>query len=230
MSIFLLGFLLGMQHSLEADHLAAVTALVAGTGSAKSAAMQGACWGLGHTLTLMAFGGAFVLLDGLVPVATAKWLEIGVGVMLVGLGVGVLRSLRRKRVHIHRHQHDGVEHIHAHAHDSGRHERQSAHAHEHTKLSGKALMVGLMHGLAGSAALLILVLSTVESATAGLFYIAIFGLGSVLGMAVLSAALTLPLRWSAGQFRAGHRVVQGVLGTVTCSLGCWIIVSGLANA
>ena len=87
-----------------------------------------------------------------------------------------------------------------------------------------------MHGLAGSAALLILVLSTVESPKAGLIYIAIFGLGSVLGMAVLSAALTLPLRWSATQFQTGHRFVQGALGTITCSLGCWIVVSGLISA
>lgn len=230
MSIFLLGFLLGMQHSLEADHLAAVTALVSGSKSVKGAAIQGACWGFGHTLTLMALGGTFVLLDGLVPVETARWLEMGVGVMLVVLGVGVLRNLRRKRVHIHRHQHDGVEHIHAHTHGPEKHQPQNAHAHEHTRLSGKAMLVGLMHGLAGSAALLILVLSTVESATAGLVYIAIFGLGSVLGMAALSAALTLPLRWSASQFQIGHRAVQGALGTVTCVLGCWIIVSGVLSA
>ena len=221
-----------MQHSLEADHLAAVTALVAGTGSTRTAAIQGACWGLGHTLTLMAFGGVFVLLDGLVPVATARWLEIGVGAMLVILGLSVLRSLRKKKVHIHRHHHDGVEHIHAHthAHSGGRHHAAISHSHEHKKVSGRALLVGLMHGLAGSAALLILVLSTVESPLAGLAYIAIFGLGSVLGMALLSAIISLPLRWSASQFRLGHSAVQGVLGSVTCLLGGWIILSGLLAA
>src|SRR5687767_10322845 len=157
-----LGFLLGMQHALEADHVAAVSSIAARRTGVRDIVKHGLTWGLGHTFTLFVFAGAAILLGHAIPENVAKPLEAAVGIMLIGLGMHVLWRLLRDRVHFHQHEHgDGVRHIHAHshAHDLVPHE-QSAHAHEHG-FRWRSLVVGLMHGMAGSAALLVLALTQV---------------------------------------------------------------------
>src|ERR1700682_3640187 len=174
-----LGFLLGMQHALEADHIAAVSSIAAPRSHVGDIVKHGLTWGLGHTLTLFAFAGAAILLGRAIPEQFARPLETAVGIMLVGLGAHVLWRLWRDRVHFHQHGHgDGREHIHVHSHVNETIPHQnSAHLHQHG-FRWRSLLVGLMHGMAGSAALLVLTVSQASSPAVGLGYVALFGSGS----------------------------------------------------
>src|SRR5258707_11040848 len=152
-----LGFLLGMQHALEADHIAAVSSIAARRTHVGDIVKHGLTWGLGDTLTLFAFAGAAILLGRAVPEHFARPLEAAVGIMLLGLGAHVLWRLWRDRLHFHKHRHDdGTVHIHAHSHagETVAHVR-ATHAHAH-RFRWRTLLVGLMHRMAGSAAVLVL--------------------------------------------------------------------------
>ncbi len=223
------GFLLGMRHAVEADHVAAVASLSTRPTSWVQAVRVGAVWGLGHSLTLLIVGTIVLLADSVVPEPIAWGLELAVGVMLVGLGADVLRRLLRDRVHFHVHAHDnGTTHFHAHSHAE---EDGHAHPHDHGHHPGqgfprRALVVGLMHGMAGSAALVLLAISQAPSFAMGLLYIAVFGCGSILGMALLSVAIAVPLRYSAGWIASVsfHQGLQGIIGVATVLVGFALIV------
>jgi len=227
--ILLLGLLVGMKHALEADHVAAVATLATRSASLGERVKLAGMWGLGHAGTLMLFGGTVLALGVSLPDRVARTFEGVVGLMLVALGLDVLRRLRRRGVHFHRHRHgDGRQHLHAHAHDSGT-APAGAHDHEHARgLPLRALLVGTMHGLAGSAALVLLSLELTRSTAQALLYLAAFGIGSVAGMAALSLAISLPLRVASGRFGTAWRLVEGALGVVTVALGCWMAALLLA--
>ncbi|MGE9007180.1 hypothetical protein ACO2JO_01260 [Leptospira interrogans] len=223
-----LGFLLGMQHALEADHIAAVSSIAARRSRVGDIVKHGLTWGLGHTLTLFVFAGAAILLGRAIPESVARPLEAAVGIMLVGLGAHVLWRLWRDRVHFHKHGHgDGTAHIHAHSHagETTPHLR-TAHAHEHG-FRWRTLLVGLMHGMAGSAALLVLTVSQASSAAAGLGYVALFGVGSMIGMGALSTVIAVPLALSARWLTWANRGLQGAVGIVTIAIGATTIVENL---
>jgi hypothetical protein len=215
-----LGFLLGMQHALEADHIAAVSSIAARRSHVGDIVKHGLTWGLGHTLTLFAFAGAAILLGHAIPEQFARPLETAVGIMLVGLGAHVLWRLWRDRVHFHQHGHgDGTVHLHAHSHagETVTHAR-AAHSHAHG-FRWRTLLVGLMHGMAGSAALLVLTVSQASSPAAGLGYIALFGVGSMIGMGLLSTLIAVPLAVSARWLTWANSGLQGGVGIVTIAIG-----------
>ncbi len=226
-SLLALGFLIGLRHALEADHVAAVASLASETRSLGQAARHGAVWGLGHTLTLFAFGSVVILMDTVVPERLAHWLEMAVAVMLVLLGADVLRRLIRDKVHFHFHRHgDETVHFHAHSHRGERHHDPVRHRHAHPAgFPFRALVVGLVHGMAGSAALVLLTLETIDSPWMGLVYIALFGLGSMAGMAVLSVAIAFPLRRSARGLTWLHNGLRAAVGAATVGLGLFTIAS-----
>jgi cytochrome c biogenesis protein CcdA len=219
-----LGFLLGMQHALEADHIAAVSSLAARRTHIGDIVKHGLTWGLGHTLSLFVFAGVAIWLGHAIPEHFARPLETAVGVMLVGLGAHVLWRLWRDRVHFHRHGHsDGTVHFHAHSHagETVAHAR-AAHAHAHG-FRWRALLVGLMHGMAGSAALLVLAASRASSPAAGLGYVALFGIGSMVGMGALSTVIAVPLAVSARWLTLANRGLQGAVGVITVAIGIMTI-------
>ena len=231
-SLLALAFLIGMQHATEADHLAAVATLATRQRSLAKTMKQGIAWGIGHTLTLIVFGGTVLVLGKSIPEHMAQALELAVAVMLIALGIDVLRRLRQKRVHFHVHAHeDGVQHVHAHSHahenaPTGQYRRvhrelMHNHAH-HRHLPLRALAVGMMHGMAGSAALILLSLETVNSFSMGLAYILLFGAGSIVGMAVLSLAIAIPLRISAGSLAWLHTGMTAAVGVFSCGLGAFM--------
>ncbi len=191
-----LGFLVGMQHALEADHLVAVGAMAVERGAGtRKLALRGAVWGLGHSTTLFAICTAVILMGLTLTERTAAALEFAVGVMLVLLGLDVLRRMRQRRIHFHLHSHDGRRHIHAHSHagDSAPH-ADDPHDHRHpVAFPLRAFVVGLVHGAAGSAGLLALAVAATQDAWTAIGYVAIFGLGSIVGMAALTCAAAWPL-------------------------------------
>jgi hypothetical protein len=220
-----LGFLLGMQHALEADHIAAVSSIAARRSHIGDIVKHGLTWGLGHTLTLFAFAGAAILLGHAIPGTIARPIETAVGIMLVGLGAQLLWRLWRDRVHFHRHGHgDGTVHFHAHSHagETTVHAR-AAHAHQHG-FRWRTLLVGLMHGMAGSAALLVLAVSQASSPAIGLGYVALFGIGSMIGMGALSTLIAVPIAVSARWLTFANRGLQGAVGLVTVAIGVRTIV------
>jgi hypothetical protein len=220
-----LGFLLGMQHALEADHIAAVSSIAARRSHVADIVKHGLTWGLGHTLTLFVFAGAAILLGRAIPDSVAQPLETAVGVMLIGLGTHVLWRLRRDRVHFHQHGHgDGTVHFHAHSHagETAPHAR-AAHAHDHG-FRWRTLLVGLMHGMAGSAALLVLTVTQASSPAVGLGYIALFGVGSMIGMGALSTVIAIPLVASARWLTWANRGLQAAVGLVTIAIGVMTVV------
>src|SRR5262245_12118695 len=223
-----LGFLLGMQHALEADHIAAVSSIAARRSHVTDIVKHGLTWGLGHTLTLFVFAGAAILLGRAIPESVARPIETAVGVMLVGLGTHVLWRLWRDRVHFHRHGHDdGTVHFHAHSHagETAPHAR-AVHAHDHG-FRWRTLLVGLMHGMAGSAALLVLAVTQASSPVVGLGYIALFGVGSMIGMGALSAVIAVPIAVSARFLTVANHALQGVVGVVTVAIGLVTVVENL---
>jgi len=218
------GFLLGMQHALEADHIAAVSSIAARRSNVGDIVKHGLTWGLGHTLTLFVFAGAAILLGHAIPEHVSRPLETAVGVMLVGLGAHVLWRLWHDRVHFHQHRHgDGSQHFHLHSHaaDPVPHQR-SVHAHRHG-FRWRTLLVGLMHGMAGSAALLVLAVTQAASPAYGLLYVLLFGVGSMLGMGALSTVIAVPLVISARWLTWANRALQGVVGIVTIAIGAMTI-------
>lgn len=219
-AILILGFLLGMRHAMEADHVAAVASLSTRSATIGQTVFQGVAWGLGHTLTLFLASSVVLFLDAVIPAMVAQGLEAAVGVMLIILGADVLRRLWQSRVHFHVHRHpDGTVHFHAHSHAGETRHDPLHHEHMHRPaFPVRALCVGMVHGMAGSAALILLTLETMTSPSTGLVYVALFGLGSIGGMALLSAVIALPLRTARG-YGWLHNGLQGAVGIVTMVVG-----------
>jgi len=191
-----LGFVIGMAHALEADHLAAVAAMTERRDGRRALIARGAFWGLGHTLALFAICSTVVLLGLSISGRAEAALELVVGLMIAGLGLRVLWRMHRDRIHIHVHEHDGHKHLHAHSH-SGERPHAQDHGHRHRHRVGRrelaTMGIGLVHGAAGSAGLLVLTVAATQSIAQSLVHFAVFGLGSMVGMAALSAVLSLPL-------------------------------------
>jgi sulfite exporter TauE/SafE len=216
------GFLIGLKHATEADHLAAVSTIVAERRSVWSSALIGGFWGLGHTISLLAAGVFVLLLDFQISETVEGRLELGVGIMLTLLGLNVLRKLvRGATLHFHSHEHGGHVHAHPHLHELS-HQDDPA-THHNLKLNARAVLIGMVHGLAGSGALMLLVIPAIESKTLAMVYVAIFGSGSIGGMMLMSFLVGLPFHLTAAKFNNFNRILQGTAGCVSVILGLWIV-------
>ncbi|HYD49013.1 MAG TPA: hypothetical protein VEB21_11725 [Terriglobales bacterium] len=224
LGILFLGFLMGLRHALEADHVAAVAALANRSASTRQNVELAALWGAGHTLVLIAVAAAIVLLGRALPEQIAEGFEIAAGLILIALGIDVLRRLRRAGVHVHVHEHDGGRrHVHAHAHQP--HEPHDASRHEHVHgLRPRALLIGGIHGMAGSAALTLVTFQTLGSLGWAVAYAALFGLGSIAGMVLFTLAISLPLQRTLPHFSRLAFALQLVLGLATIAIGSWMAV------
>lgn len=180
--ILLLGFFLGVKHALEADHIVAISTIVSEEKNPLQASVIGAFWGLGHTASLFIIGIIVLLFNVVIPPMLSVWVELIVGYMLIFLGIQTL--LRQKfLIHKHTHSHNDKEHTHHHVHTK---EKQLHFHHQ------KPFFVGIIHGLAGSGGLMILILGSIHSLLGGVLYLLLFGFGSVLGMMGMSFLLGVP--------------------------------------
>jgi ABC-type nickel/cobalt efflux system permease component RcnA len=217
-----LGLVLGLKHATEADHLAAVSTIVSGHKGLWSSALVGGLWGLGHTFSLFIAGLFVLLLDFQISQTASQWLEFGVGVMLTLLGLNVLRRIvKGGHLHFHPHEHGGHAHAHPHVHDVEK--ADHAATHHGFDLNSRALLIGMVHGLAGSAALMLLVIPTIQSRAIGMLYIVIFGIGSVGGMMMMSFLVGLPFHFSASRFSRFNHLLQFCSGILSIILGLGII-------
>jgi ABC-type nickel/cobalt efflux system permease component RcnA len=230
-----LGLVFGLKHALEVDHVVAVSAIVSEHRNVLRSAVVGGLWGAGHTAALVIVGVLVLVFRVAIPLGVANWLEFGVALMIIGLGVLAIARVLRKRadVHLHRHLHDGQSHVHIHFHDpgtqhaaehsigSGSRSTDSFHSHASARVGFKPLLVGAMHGLAGSAALTLLVLTQVQSALLGLAYLAVFGVGSMLGMMLMSGVIGLPFALSGRRLTNINYGLQTAAGGLSVAFGLW---------
>jgi ABC-type nickel/cobalt efflux system permease component RcnA len=220
-----LGLVFGLKHATEVDHVVAVTTIVSEQRSLWRAAAVGGLWGAGHTASLVVVGLFVLTLRVAIPEGVAGWLEFGVALMIIALGVNAFAKALRGRAdaHVHRHSHGGLEHAHVHFHDSGvaHAAAHAGHAHAVTRVGLKPVLVGAMHGLAGSAALTLLVLAQIDSAALGLLYLMVFGAGSVFGMMLMSGLVGLPFVLSSHRLSGLSNGLQTCAGVASVAFGLW---------
>jgi ABC-type nickel/cobalt efflux system permease component RcnA len=218
-----LGFVLGLRHALDPDHLVAVSTIVSEHKSVGRSSIIGTFWGAGHTTSLLAVGTVVVLLRTAIPDRIGPWLELPVALMLIGLGINATwRALRERglEIHTHVHSHEGSpEHAHLHMHRGKEHD----HRHQLLRLGRRPFLVGLVHGVAGSAAITLAVLLTIPSMLLGLVYIAVFGIGSIGGMLVMSALISLPFAVTAQRFATINGGIRLLAGAFSIGFGLFLV-------
>ena len=216
------GFVLGLKHATDADHLAAISTIVSERRSLLGSAVIGGIWGLGHTISLVLVGVFVLLLNFQISEQTERMLEFFVGVMLVLLGLNVLRKIfQGGKLHFHAHEHGARQHVHPHLHEAG--VKDEPHTHHGFSFSPRALVIGMIHGLAGSAAVMLLFLPTIDSRSLGLLYIAVFGIGSIGGMMLMSLLVGLPFMLTALRFNRFNYILQSIAGLISVGLGLYIV-------
>ncbi len=217
--ILLLGLVIGLQHAMDADHLAAVSAIVSERKNLFSSMLIGGVWGVGHTASLLLAGIGVILLRIRIE-KYEKPLEFCVALMLIGLGANVLYKLTRGgKIHLHGHAHGARTHFHPHVHGTGHEPEQSHHG---LRLNLRPLIIGMIHGLAGSAALMLAVLAKIKSVPLQFAYIAIFGIGSIGGMMVMSLILSLPIRLTADHFTRTNWAMRALAGVFSLGFGLFM--------
>lgn len=219
-----IGLLFGLKHATEVDHVVAVSTIVSQHRNVLKSAMVGALWGAGHTAALLIMGAIVLTLRVAIPERVSDWLEFCVALMIIGLGANALwRALRKAgAVHVHEHSHDGLCHAHVHFHEKEtRHAKGRAHSHAVSGIGFKPFLIGTMHGLAGSGALTLLILTQIKSAWVGLMYLAIFGLGSVLGMLLMSGLIGLPFALTSRNLSGIHYRLQTAVAVLSIAFGLW---------
>ena len=251
-----IGFLLGMRHATDPDHVIAVSTIVSRQGSIRHAGLIGALWGLGHTITILFVGAAIILFNLAIPTRIGLAMELAVGVMLILLGVlnltGVTQRVTNRFtpgasdgevIHFHTHQHGEHSHSHVHGH------RPEVHMHLEPPKSDsprsiwtigrfqlfRPLVVGIVHGLAGSAAVALLVLATIHDARWAIAYLLVFGVGTIAGMMVITAIIGAPFAYTGKRFGSFNRFLGVASGLISVGFGLFItfqigFVDGLFTA
>ncbi|HTO96196.1 MAG TPA: hypothetical protein VMK66_04050 [Myxococcales bacterium] len=212
-----LGFMVGLRHAMEPDHLAAVSTLVAAEPRPRRAALMGAFWGMGHLFSLLVVGILLLAFRVQLPERWADGFELLVAAVLIGLGLRACRKAFIARAASARHRLGAM--VHSHGADG-----EHVHVGPLT-LAARPLLVGIAHGLAGSGAVTALALATMPSAAAAAVFVAVFALGSVGGMTVLSGVAGLPLERLARKPRA-HAALMGAVGALSLVVGaCWGVLA-----
>ena len=214
-----LGFLLGLAHAFDPDHVVAVGTLAADSENVRQSSWPGVCWGIGHTVTLTAVGGMVLILHWTIPVQVAMRFDGLVGMMIVLLGANIVWNVSRGwTVHAHTHSHDGSTHSHLHLHAH----QEESHRHHRNWSAKKACGVGMVHGVAGSAALSMTVLAAMPSTGIGLIYILLFGVGSMGGMALMSAAMSVPFVWGSSKWKQWVQPLKAAVGVLAIVFGSYL--------
>jgi len=242
-SIMALGFFLGMRHATDPDHVIAVTTIVSRQRSFRQAALVGLLWGFGHTITIFVVGSAIILFGFVIPPRIGLTMELSVGLMLILLGILNLCEIMRwiteiftrlpPRQHTHSHGHGDYIHSHEHGHTTEKH----GYSEDATPVGWmdrtlgsmdfyqvlRPLVVGVVHGLAGSAAIALLVLTTIRVPGWEVLYLLVFGIGTVGGMMLITAAIAVPFTFSENRFARLHRGLGLASGLVSLIFGLFIV-------
>src|ERR1700741_5148835 len=243
LAIIGVGFLLGVRHATDPDHVIAVTTIVSRQQSIRHAGIIGVLWGLGHTITIVLVGTGIIVFNLTIPPRIGLAMELAVGLMLIFLGVLNLTGLTRwitERftpehsagvIHAHVHRHGGEAHVHTHAHDPDAHlgleERPQGPVQQLLARVGlyqllRPLAVGIVHGLAGSAAVALLVLTTIREPRWAVTYLLVFGLGTIAGMMVITTLMGVPIAYTGNRFANFSRGLGIASGLISVAFGLFI--------
>lgn len=228
LALLFMGLVFGLKHATEVDHIVAISTIVSQNRNLLRSAAVGALWGIGHSAALLVTGVVVLSLRVAIPERVSHWLEFAVAVMILGLGASALWRALRKRaeVHVHKHSHDDVSHVHLHFHEpTTRHDDSKASTHSHS-VSGvglKPVLIGTIHGLAGSGPLTLLILTQIESTWIGLLYLSLFGIGSILGMLLMSGLIGLPFVLTSRRLSGFHQHLQTAAAVLSIAFGLWYI-------
>ena len=246
-----------MRHAMDPDHVVAVATIVSRERSLWSAGLIGGLWGIGHTVTVALVGGAIILFDVVIPPRLGLAMEFAVALMLILLGTLNLAGMVRKadgarapseddaRLHAHHHSHHDYVHEHPHGHEPGAHGHRASQTPlarldaMFGRLGGyrvvRPVVVGVVHGLAGSAAVALLVLATIRDPRWAVAYLLLFGAGTIVGMMFVTAAISLPFAYAEGRFVRAHRHLRVATSLLSIAFGLFLayeigIVDGLLGA
>jgi high-affinity nickel-transport protein len=243
LTIIGVGFVLGIRHATDPDHVIAVTTIVSRQQSIGHAGVIGALWGLGHTITIVLVGTGIIVFNLAIPPRVGLAMELAVGLMLILLGILNLTGLTRwitERftpehgagvIHSHVHQHGGEAHVHSHTHDPDAHlgleERPQGAVQQLLQRMGlyqllRPLAVGIVHGLAGSAAVALLVLTTIREPRWAIAYLLVFGLGTIAGMMLITMMLGVPFAYTGKRFLRFNRGLSVASGVISIAFGLFI--------
>jgi hypothetical protein len=255
LAILIIGFVLGMRHATDPDHVIAVSTIVSRERSIPRAARIGILWGCGHTITIVVVGAAIIVFGLAIPARVGLTMEFSVGLMLILLGVlnltGAMHWITQKfspahpevtGEHAHLHEHNSHMHLHWHSHGAGI-EHHAASLTPPARMRApfarlgifhtlRPLLVGIVHGLAGSAAVALLVLSTIRNPNWAVLYLLIFGVGTIAGMMLITVAIALPFSFAGYKFAWLNKGLITTSGLVSVAFGLFIcyhigIVDGL---
>ena len=238
LSILGIGLLLGIRHATDPDHVVAISTIVAKQKRLQSATAIGALWGIGHTVTVFVVGVGIIMFHIIIPPRIGLFMEFIVALVLIALGVlnltGVLEKIIHKvtpehaHQHIHLHLFSGEPHIHIHEHEartsteSGKFSLNRLIAELGWFQLARPVFIGLVHGLAGSAAIALLVLSTITNPQIAVVYLLIFGLGTILGMMLITTLLGLPIIYSATKFAHINHYITSFSGIISLAFGLYL--------
>jgi len=242
LSLIALGLFLGMRHATDPDHVIAVSTIVTRQQTLRGGLLIGGLWGVGHTLTIIGVGGAIILFSIVIPPALGLSMEMTVALMLVVLGLwnltGILQRLRDQAVgrgdgHAHVHQHGDYVHSHSHGHgrdDHGHRGEDTPQARLDRYLGGiglyqflRPLVVGLVHGLAGSAAVALLVLTTITDPRWALAYLVLFGIGTIVGMMLITLVVAAPITYASRRLVHVQHYMRVASGLLSLAFGLFLV-------
>ncbi len=245
LAIIFLGFFLGMRHATDPDHVIAVTTILSRHRTVRHAALIGILWGLGHSLTILLVGAAIILFSVVIPPRIGLTMELCVGLMLILLGVlnltGIMRWItetltpaqgQQTWTHSHPHSHGDYVHTHPHGHSPEAH----GHSEDYTPQGWldrtfgglglyqalRPVIVGVVHGLAGSAAVALLVLTTIRNPLWAIAYLIVFGVGTIAGMMLITAAIALPFAYTGSRFARVNGALGVASGVVSLGFGLFL--------
>ncbi len=211
---------LGLAHSLDADHVVAVTTLVCNNKSIRKSVTSATVWGIGHSAVLLAVGSAVLILRVVIPESVVNVFEFAAAILLVILGIYVIRLLIMERIHLCQHK-AGIAHTHTHSHSHT--PDTTGHRHLH-----KSALTGVLQGLGGTAALMLVTLTTVSTVEMGILFIVIFGVGVILGMVCISCLVGSVIAYAANRLEKVHKIIIAVTGSLSIAFGIGIIMSIIA--
>jgi len=216
LTVLILGFILGIKHAMEPDHVIAVSTIASQSKKLGKSALAGVFWGIGHTATLLVMGVTLILMKGQIPEEWSMSLEFLVGIMLVYLGLSSIVAYRQTRTQSHLYKHEATVHTHFHSRAA-----MQSHQYDHAGISyRKSVLIGFVHGLAGSAAMVLLTMSTVSGIWQSCAYILVFGAGTIAGMMLMTTAIGIPFVISAGKQKCNRLLSQGT-GWISAAFGLY---------
>ena len=224
LAVLSIGLVFGLKHATEVDHVVAIATIVSRHKNVFHSALVGALWGLGHTVSLLVIAVIVLWLRVAIPASVSGWLELAVAIMIIALGLSALWRVFRSnaKVHLHQHSHDGQSHTHVHFHENETMHAPVArahHSHALTSIGWKPTLIGMMHGLAGSGALTLLVLTQISSSWVGFLYVVTFGIGSIVGMCLMSGLIGVPLALTSKNLTHAHQGVQTLAALLSVCFG-----------